>query len=144
MNEKDCGGPKSEHMRQTKASFSQKGRHHHPRSCGRRREDESTVSADLSLCPRFEIAVESSKKACVYLASVLRQLRQYTGNGNNTPFSVTGLEGAVLVACDTAQLLVKENAASIVRIETDRVQVSSRYDSSQIWRSKLTILLLSK
>ena len=57
---------------------------------------------------------------------------------------LSGLEGAMVVACDTAQLLEHANVATVKSVETSRVMVESRYDSSTIARNLLQIILIER
>jgi hypothetical protein len=89
-----------------------------------------------------DLAVKYSKKPAHYFHIASRILDEQRELQGLDPFviSLSGIEGAIVVACDAAQMLVKAGWA-IRHIETKRVEVESRYDTREIARSKMTIHL---
>ena len=90
-----------------------------------------------------DVRISQGGRPLDYVDNVRRRIRDRKSS-KLLEFSLSGLEGAILVVCDTANLLVQLNVASIQKIDTGLVSVQSRYDSSLVQKKMLQISMIER
>ena len=90
-----------------------------------------------------EVRITQKGRPSDYVNSIRREIRKKSGS-QSIEFCLSGLEGAMLVVCDTAQLLVQSDIATIQQIETGRTLVQSRYDYSTVSKKLLRIVMITR
>ena len=89
---------------------------------------------------RQEVRITQTGRPSDYVKSIREKIRE-RNDPQSMEFRLSGLEGAMLVVCDTAQLLVQSNVAEIQTIQTKRIMVQSRYDHSTVPKNLLQIVM---
>jgi len=84
------------------------------------------------------VSVNYAKKPIFYFNLVNSIIAEHP---ETSAIVLSGLEGAIVTACDAAQLLVVSRKAVVAEVSTDRVLVESRFDTKSVPRSKITITL---